>query len=142
MRDQENLGYRWLGYFLVLAPGFVAGMVAWWISHWRVDAAFLGFPVFRFVGGVLLGLGAVGLLDSFGRFAVGESARRLRCFRRGIWLALDFIVMSEIRCTCDGCERLYGDGTGRPKSSQLPICASAKLSMYPVEMRQNGLPSL
>ena len=85
--------------FLVLAPGFVAGMVPWWISHWRVDAAFLGFPVFRFLGGVLLGLGAVGLLDSFGRFAVGESARRLRCFRRGIWLALDFIVMSEIRCT-------------------------------------------
>ena len=56
--------------FLVLAPGFVAGMVPWWISHWRVDAAFLGFPAFRFVGGVLLGLGAVGLLDSFGRFAV------------------------------------------------------------------------
>ena len=56
--------------FLVLAPGFVAGMVPWWISHWRVDAAFLGFPVFRFLGGVLLGLGAVGLLDSFGRFAV------------------------------------------------------------------------
>jgi len=45
-------------------------MVPWWISHWRVDAAFLGSPAFRFVGGVLLGLGAVGLLDSFGRFAV------------------------------------------------------------------------
>ena len=56
--------------FLVLAPGFVGGTVPWWISHWSVDAAFLGFPVFRFVGGVLLGLGAVGLLDSFGRFAV------------------------------------------------------------------------
>jgi protein-S-isoprenylcysteine O-methyltransferase Ste14 len=56
--------------FLVLAPGFVAGMVPWWISHWRVEAAFLGFPVFRFVGGALLGLGAVGLLDSFGRFAI------------------------------------------------------------------------
>jgi protein-S-isoprenylcysteine O-methyltransferase Ste14 len=56
--------------FLVLAPGFVAGMVPWWISHWRVEAAFLGLPLLRFAGGVLLALGAAGLLDSFGRFAI------------------------------------------------------------------------
>ena len=56
--------------FLVLAPGFVAGMVPWWISHWRVEAALLGLPTLRFLGGVLLALGAVGILDSFGRFAV------------------------------------------------------------------------
>jgi protein-S-isoprenylcysteine O-methyltransferase Ste14 len=56
--------------FLVLAPGFVAGMVPWWISHWRVEAALLGLPTLRFLGGVLLALGAVGILDSFGRFAI------------------------------------------------------------------------
>ena len=56
--------------FLVLAPGFVAVMVPRWISHWRFEAALLGLPVLRFVGGVLLALGAIGLLDSFGRFAI------------------------------------------------------------------------
>ena len=56
--------------FLVLAPGFVAGMVPWWISHWHVEAALLGLPVLRFVGGALLALGAAGLLGSFGRFAI------------------------------------------------------------------------
>jgi protein-S-isoprenylcysteine O-methyltransferase Ste14 len=56
--------------FLVLAPGMLAGVVPWWISHWRVEAALLGLPVLRFAGGVLLVLGAVGVLDSFGRFAI------------------------------------------------------------------------
>jgi len=56
--------------FLVIAPGFVAGLVPWWISSWRIQAAFLGLPLFRFVGGVLIFLGAAVLLDSFVRFAV------------------------------------------------------------------------
>jgi protein-S-isoprenylcysteine O-methyltransferase Ste14 len=56
--------------FFVLAPGFVAGMVPWWMSHWRVEAALLGLPALRVLGGVLLTVGAVGLLDSFGRFAI------------------------------------------------------------------------
>jgi protein-S-isoprenylcysteine O-methyltransferase Ste14 len=56
--------------FLILAPGFVAGVVPWWISHWHVESALLGLPLLRFVGGVLLALGTVGLLDSFGRFAI------------------------------------------------------------------------
>jgi protein-S-isoprenylcysteine O-methyltransferase Ste14 len=56
--------------FLVLAPGFVAGMVPWWISHWRLDAALLGLPALRLTGVALLALGAAGLLDSFGRFAI------------------------------------------------------------------------
>jgi protein-S-isoprenylcysteine O-methyltransferase Ste14 len=56
--------------FLVIAPGFVAGLVPWWISHWRVEPPFLGMPLFRFAGGVLLGLGVVALLDSFVRFAL------------------------------------------------------------------------
>jgi protein-S-isoprenylcysteine O-methyltransferase Ste14 len=56
--------------FLVIAPGFVAGLVPWWISRWRLDAPFFGIPLFRFAGGVLITLGAIGLLDSFLRFAV------------------------------------------------------------------------
>src|SRR5215813_7715813 len=56
--------------FLVIAPGFVAGLVPWWISRWRVESAFPALPLVRFAGGLLIGLGAVGLLDSFARFAV------------------------------------------------------------------------
>jgi protein-S-isoprenylcysteine O-methyltransferase Ste14 len=56
--------------FLVIAPGFVAGLVPWWISRWRVETAFIGMPLFRFAGGMLITLGAIGLLDSFVRFAV------------------------------------------------------------------------
>ncbi|HEY1219344.1 MAG: isoprenylcysteine carboxylmethyltransferase family protein [Bryobacteraceae bacterium] len=56
--------------FLVIAPGLVAGWVPWWISHWRVEAAFFGTPLFRFVGGILIALGTIGLLDSFARFAL------------------------------------------------------------------------
>ncbi len=56
--------------FLVIAPGFVAGLAPWWISHWRLEAPFFGVSLFRFAGGVLTALGAAGLLDSFVRFAV------------------------------------------------------------------------
>lgn len=56
--------------FLVIAPGFVAGVVPWWISHWQFKPPFLGISIFRLFGGVLIALGAVGLLDSFARFAL------------------------------------------------------------------------
>ena len=56
--------------FLVIAPGFVAGLVPWWISHWRIEAPFFGTPLFRFIGGLLVVPGIIGLLDSFARFAL------------------------------------------------------------------------
>lgn len=56
--------------FLVIAPGFVAGLVPWWISHWRVEAPILGTTVSRAVGGLLAAAGIIVLLDSFARFAV------------------------------------------------------------------------
>jgi protein-S-isoprenylcysteine O-methyltransferase Ste14 len=56
--------------FLVIAPGFVAGLVPRWISRWRLEAPFFGMPLFRFAGGILVTLGVIGLLDSFVRFAV------------------------------------------------------------------------
>jgi protein-S-isoprenylcysteine O-methyltransferase Ste14 len=56
--------------FLVIAPGFIAGLVPWWICVWRVQAQWPMLQLFRFAGGILIGLGAVGLLDSFLRFAL------------------------------------------------------------------------
>ncbi|MGD0134906.1 MAG: isoprenylcysteine carboxylmethyltransferase family protein [Bryobacteraceae bacterium] len=54
----------------MIAPGFVAGWVPWWISQWRIEAPFFAMPLFRIAGGILIMLGIVGLLDSFMRFAV------------------------------------------------------------------------
>lgn len=56
--------------FLVLVPGFVAGVVPWWISHWRLEPSLFGWPVLRFVGGLLIAAGLPVLVDSFGRFAL------------------------------------------------------------------------
>src|ERR1035441_10278488 len=56
--------------FLVVAPGFVAGLVPRWISRWRLEPPFFGMPACRIAGGLLMTLGVIGLLDSFVRFAV------------------------------------------------------------------------
>jgi protein-S-isoprenylcysteine O-methyltransferase Ste14 len=56
--------------FLVVAPGFVAGFVPWWISRWRLKPALFGSGSVRIAGGVLVCVGLVGLLDSFVRFAL------------------------------------------------------------------------
>ena len=56
--------------FLVLAPGFVAGLVPWWISHWRLETPLFGLQIFRIAGVVLISAGLFGLLDSFARFAL------------------------------------------------------------------------
>jgi protein-S-isoprenylcysteine O-methyltransferase Ste14 len=56
--------------FLVIAPGFVAGLVPWWITRWQFSAPFFGMPLLRVAGGILITLGAIGLVDSFVRFAV------------------------------------------------------------------------
>lgn len=42
----------------------------WWISHWHVESTWPELQLFQFAGGVLLALGAIGLLDSFARFAI------------------------------------------------------------------------
>jgi|SRR5277367_1318762 len=56
--------------FLIIAPGFIAGLAPWWITRWRVEPPLLGMPVLRLAGGILTALGILGLLDSFIRFAV------------------------------------------------------------------------
>jgi protein-S-isoprenylcysteine O-methyltransferase Ste14 len=56
--------------FLVIAPGFAAGLAPWWISHWQLNAPFFGMWFLRAVGFILITVGVVGLLDSFTRFAM------------------------------------------------------------------------
>jgi protein-S-isoprenylcysteine O-methyltransferase Ste14 len=55
--------------FLLVAPGFVAGFVPWWISRWQVHAPFFGFAALRVIGTLLIAAGVIVLLESFGRFA-------------------------------------------------------------------------
>jgi len=53
--------------FFVIAPAMVAGVVPWWITHWRWQWACL--PV-QGVGWGMVVAGALVLLDSFARFAL------------------------------------------------------------------------
>jgi protein-S-isoprenylcysteine O-methyltransferase Ste14 len=55
-------------FFLLLAPGTVAGVVPWWISGWRIRAPLPQFSPFRWLGVLLIVAGVPVLLDSFARF--------------------------------------------------------------------------
>jgi protein-S-isoprenylcysteine O-methyltransferase Ste14 len=57
-------------FFLLLAPGTVAGVIPWWISRWRMQPPLFGFPGFRLLGLVLILAGIPAVLDSFVRFAL------------------------------------------------------------------------
>jgi protein-S-isoprenylcysteine O-methyltransferase Ste14 len=95
--------------FLVIAPGFVAGLVPFWISRWRLGAPFFGMLLFRFAGAVLIALSGIVLLDSFARFAlqgVGTPApvfptRHLvvtglyRYVRNPMYLAVEMTILGQ-----------------------------------------------
>jgi hypothetical protein len=85
--------------FLVIAPGFVAGLAPWWMTHWQVEAPFFGLQVLRWVGALFIALGAIGLLDSFVRFALQGLGTRRPFFQPAIWWLADCIVTSAIQCT-------------------------------------------
>lgn len=55
--------------FLFVAPGFVAGVVPFWLTRWRFQPPLLGLAFLRFLGAALIVLGGTIVLDSFGRFA-------------------------------------------------------------------------
>jgi protein-S-isoprenylcysteine O-methyltransferase Ste14 len=57
-------------FFLLLAPGVVAGVVPWWISRWQIGSPLLGVSAFRVLGVALMIAGVPMLLDSFARFAL------------------------------------------------------------------------
>lgn len=99
MTSRKRLAIAGSAVFLVIAPGFVAGLAPWWISPWQLEAPFFGMPLFRFAGGMLTTVGVISLLDSFIRFAVQGWARRPRLSQPSILLLPDYIVMSEIQCT-------------------------------------------
>lgn len=56
--------------FLVIAPGFLAGLVPWEITRWEMLTPFAGYGPIRIVGAVFIAAGLPVLLDSFGRFAL------------------------------------------------------------------------
>jgi protein-S-isoprenylcysteine O-methyltransferase Ste14 len=56
--------------FLLIAPGFIAGVIPWWFSQWRVKPSDLDVTWLKFVGAGLVALGLLALLDSFARFAL------------------------------------------------------------------------
>lgn len=70
------------GAFLIIAPGFVAGLVPYWISRWRFDVGlgsrFLHSPtaviadlmICRIAATILLAFGLFVLLECFARFAL------------------------------------------------------------------------
>ncbi len=54
--------------FFAIAPGVVAGLVPWWLTHWRVQRPLSEFVVARGLGVVLLIGGTVVLIAAFMRF--------------------------------------------------------------------------
>ncbi len=57
-------------FFLLIAPGTVAGVIPWEISRWRMQSPLLGLPLLRVVGVLFIAVGIPMLLDSFARFAL------------------------------------------------------------------------
>ncbi|MDO8288880.1 MAG: isoprenylcysteine carboxylmethyltransferase family protein [Parvibaculum sp.] len=56
--------------FLALAPGTVAGLAPYAISHWTAGPPLFGLGFLSFMGWLLLAGGLLILLDSFARFAL------------------------------------------------------------------------
>lgn len=56
--------------FLFIAPGIIAGVIPSAISGYRMEPPLLGFEPMRWVGGLLLALGAILLIETFSRFAL------------------------------------------------------------------------
>jgi uncharacterized protein YjeT (DUF2065 family) len=56
--------------FLIVAPGFFAGFVPWWMSRWQMAPSALDIAGLRLSGVAFIVLGLVVLFDSFARFAL------------------------------------------------------------------------
>jgi protein-S-isoprenylcysteine O-methyltransferase Ste14 len=56
--------------FFVVAPLFLAGVIPWSVTHWEFRPAFFGVDLTRILGGILIVVGAPGIVDSFARFAL------------------------------------------------------------------------
>jgi len=56
--------------FLVIAPGFIAGLVPWWISGWRFEPRADWWIALRIAGALLILTALPVLLECFARFAL------------------------------------------------------------------------
>src|SRR5712672_3007470 len=56
--------------FFVIAPLMLAGFIPWWVTQWEFRPAFFGVDLTRILGGILIVVGAPGIVDSFARFAL------------------------------------------------------------------------
>ncbi len=56
--------------FFVIAPLMLAGFIPWWVTQWEFRPAFFGVDLTRILGGLLIIVGAPGVVDSFARFAL------------------------------------------------------------------------
>ena len=56
--------------FFVMAPLMLGFVLPWWLVRWQMAPPFFGNPVWRAIGLLLLVVGLVPLLESFGRFAL------------------------------------------------------------------------
>jgi protein-S-isoprenylcysteine O-methyltransferase Ste14 len=56
--------------FFVVAPGVLAALIPWSITHWEFRPPFLDLQATRAVGMLLILAGLPGLIDSFARFAL------------------------------------------------------------------------
>ncbi len=56
--------------FFALAPGFVAGVIPWWLTGWEMRSPLPHWSPFRIIGSILTAAGAVVLIHSFVRFVV------------------------------------------------------------------------
>lgn len=51
--------------FFWVAPGTIAGLVPYLLSRWRIQPPLLGVYGGRIVGGIVLAIGVVGLVEMF-----------------------------------------------------------------------------
>ena len=56
--------------FFLVAPGTIAGLLPYAITGWEMQFAFFGWEAVRWIGGVLIAIGIVILVESFARFVM------------------------------------------------------------------------
>jgi protein-S-isoprenylcysteine O-methyltransferase Ste14 len=56
--------------FFWIAPASVAGWIPWMLTGWRLDPPLLGVSAGRWLGGALLAVGAIVVVECFARFAL------------------------------------------------------------------------
>lgn len=54
--------------FFAAAPGFVAGLVPWWLTRWQVRGPLAHWAPVRVAGLIMIILGAIVLVQAFARF--------------------------------------------------------------------------